>query len=66
MKVIVDLHAAPGSQTGSTVSSSRDGFMEWGQTDQNIQDTVAVIDFLTARYKLYNPIPSHAFFHITF
>ncbi|GFS46765.1 hypothetical protein Acr_00g0104040 [Actinidia rufa] len=50
MKVIVDLHAAPGSQTGSTVSSSRDGFMEWGQTDQNIQDTVAVIDFLTGRY----------------
>ncbi|KAH7846952.1 hypothetical protein Vadar_020058 [Vaccinium darrowii] len=50
MKVIVDLHAAPGSQTGSTVSSSRDGFMEWGETDESIRETLAVIDFLTARY----------------
>ncbi|KAF7139432.1 hypothetical protein RHSIM_Rhsim07G0200700 [Rhododendron simsii] len=50
LKVIVDLHAAPGSQTGSTVSSSRDGFMEWGETEENIQETVAIIDFLTARY----------------
>ncbi|XP_052190885.1 probable glucan 1,3-beta-glucosidase A [Diospyros lotus] len=50
MKVIVDLHAAPGSQTATTVSSSRDGFMEWGQTEKNIEDTVAIIDFLTARY----------------
>ncbi|KAL7245716.1 hypothetical protein ACSBR2_000949 [Camellia fascicularis] len=50
MKVIIDLHAAPGSQTNSAVSSSRDGFVEWGQTDQNIQETVDVIDFLTARY----------------
>ncbi|CAL5332843.1 unnamed protein product [Camellia sinensis] len=47
MKVIIDLHAAPGSQTNSAVSSSRDGFVEWGQTDQNIQETVDVIDFLT-------------------
>ncbi|CAL5383237.1 unnamed protein product [Camellia sinensis] len=50
MKVIIDLHAAPGSQTNSAVSSSRDGFVEWGQTDQNIQETVDVIDFLTVRY----------------
>ncbi|CAL5386128.1 unnamed protein product [Camellia sinensis] len=47
MKVIIDLHAAPGSQTNSAVSSSRDGFVEWGQTDQNVQETVDVIDFLT-------------------
>ncbi|KAF5955204.1 hypothetical protein HYC85_008060 [Camellia sinensis] len=50
MKVMIDLHTAPGSQTNSAVNSSRDGFVEWGQTDQNIQETVDVIDFLTARY----------------
>ncbi|KAA8538042.1 hypothetical protein F0562_027378 [Nyssa sinensis] len=49
-KVIIDLHAAPGSQNGYEHSSSRDGSQEWGQTDQNIQETVSVIDFLTARY----------------
>ncbi|KAB1199825.1 putative glucan 1,3-beta-glucosidase A [Morella rubra] len=31
-------------------TSSRDGSQEWGKTDDNIQQTVAVIDFLTARY----------------
>uniref|UniRef100_A0A5B7BU40 Uncharacterized protein n=1 Tax=Davidia involucrata TaxID=16924 RepID=A0A5B7BU40_DAVIN len=50
INVIIDLHAAPGSQNGFEHSSSRDGSQEWGQTDQNIQETVAVIDFLTARY----------------
>ncbi|XAR48580.1 Glucan 1,3-beta-glucosidase, partial [Bertholletia excelsa] len=50
LKVIIDLHAAPGSQSEATFSSSRDGFMEWGETEQSIKDTVAVIDFLTARY----------------
>lgn len=52
MKVIVDLHAAPGSQNGWEHSSSRDGSLQWGQTDANIQDTVAVIDFLANRYNL--------------
>ncbi|XP_043712913.1 probable glucan 1,3-beta-glucosidase A [Telopea speciosissima] len=50
VKVIIDLHAAPGSQNGYEHSSSRDGSQEWGNTDENIQQTVSVIDFLTARY----------------
>lgn len=47
MKVIVDLHAVPGSQNGNDHSGSRDGFGEWG--DSNIQETVDVIDFLAQR-----------------
>ncbi|CAK9174264.1 unnamed protein product [Ilex paraguariensis] len=50
LNVIIDLHAAPGSQNGFEHSASRDGSQEWGLTDDNIQQTVAVIDFLTARY----------------
>ncbi|RVW56256.1 putative glucan 1,3-beta-glucosidase A [Vitis vinifera] len=50
VNVIIDLHAAPGSQNGWEHSASRDGSQEWGKTDQNIQKTVAVIEFLTARY----------------
>ncbi|KAF8377279.1 hypothetical protein HHK36_030654 [Tetracentron sinense] len=50
VKVIIDLHAAPGSQNGWEHSGSRDGSQEWGKTDENIQETVAVIEFLTARY----------------
>ncbi|PRQ21502.1 putative glucan 1,3-beta-glucosidase [Rosa chinensis] len=50
LKVIIDLHAAPGSQNGYEHSASRDGSQEWGQTDANIQQTVDVIEFLTARY----------------
>ncbi|KAL0432725.1 UNVERIFIED_CONTAM: putative glucan 1,3-beta-glucosidase A [Sesamum latifolium] len=50
IKIIVDLHGAPGSQNGAEHSSSRDGSQEWGQTDDNIKQTVNVIDFLTARY----------------
>jgi aryl-phospho-beta-D-glucosidase BglC (GH1 family) len=50
VKVIIDLHAAPESQNGWEHSSSRDGSQEWGKTDKNIQQTVAVIDFLTSRY----------------
>ncbi|THG06046.1 hypothetical protein TEA_019413 [Camellia sinensis var. sinensis] len=46
IKVIIDLHAALGSQNGF---EHRDGFQEWGLSDQNIQQTVDVIDFLTAR-----------------
>lgn len=49
MKIIVDLHAAQGSQNGNDHSGTRDGFQEWG--DSNIQDTVAVIDFLAARFQ---------------
>ncbi|GLT93839.1 hypothetical protein SLE2022_116130 [Rubroshorea leprosula] len=50
VKIIIDLHAAPGSQNGWEHSSSRDGSQDWGQTDDNIQQTVVVIDFLTARF----------------
>ncbi|KAL3733222.1 hypothetical protein ACJRO7_022707 [Eucalyptus globulus] len=50
VNIIIDLHAAPGSQNGYEHSSSRDGSQEWGATDANIQQTVAVIEFLTARY----------------
>ncbi|KAJ1398637.1 Glycoside hydrolase, family 5 [Sesbania bispinosa] len=48
MKVIVDLHALPGSQNGQPHSASRDGYREWG--DSYIPDTVATIDFLAERY----------------
>lgn len=48
MKVIVDLHAAPGSQNGNPHSATRDGSREWG--DSYIPQTVSVIDFLAARY----------------
>lgn len=50
LKVIIDLHAAPDSQNGWQHSASRDGSQEWGQTDANIEKTVQVIEFLTARY----------------
>jgi aryl-phospho-beta-D-glucosidase BglC (GH1 family) len=49
LKVILDLHAAPGSQNGFEHSSSRDGFIEWGQTE-NIEESVRIIEFFTARY----------------
>lgn len=47
MKVIVDLHAAQGSQNGNEHSSTRDGYQEWGES--NVQETVDVIDFLASR-----------------
>ncbi|GAU34391.1 hypothetical protein TSUD_217310 [Trifolium subterraneum] len=50
IKIIIDLHAAPGSQNGFQHSSSRDGSQEWGKSDENIKQTVDVISFLTARY----------------
>ena len=47
--VIIDLHAAPGSQNPWEHSSSRDGTQEWGTSDANIAETVQVIDFLASR-----------------
>ncbi|KAK6922982.1 Glycoside hydrolase, family 5 [Dillenia turbinata] len=47
MKVIIDLHAAQGSQNGNDHGGTRDGYQEWG--DSYIQDTVRVIDFLARR-----------------
>lgn len=51
MKVIVDLHAAQGSQNGRSHSATRDGYQEWG--DSYIPDTVATIDFLTERFNFF-------------
>ncbi|MED6181441.1 hypothetical protein PIB30_019338 [Stylosanthes scabra] len=48
IKVIVDLHACPGSQNGAPHSATRDGYQEWG--DSYIPDTLATIDFLAQRY----------------
>ncbi|XP_027939305.1 probable glucan 1,3-beta-glucosidase A [Vigna unguiculata] len=50
LKIIIDLHAAPGSQNGFQHSGSRDGSLEWGTTDESINQTIYVIDFLSARY----------------
>ena len=52
MKVIVDLHAVQGSQNGNEHSGARDGYQEWGAS--NVQDTVAVIDFLAQRFSKLN------------
>nr|GMC48504.1 probable glucan 1,3-beta-glucosidase A [Ipomoea batatas] len=41
VKVIIDLHAAPGSQNGWEHSASRDGSQEWGNSQDYIQQTVA-------------------------
>ncbi|GJR51157.1 probable glucan 1,3-beta-glucosidase A [Tanacetum coccineum] len=53
LKVILDLHAAPGSQNGFEHSATRDGLIEWGITDENIQETVRVIEFFTTRYAAF-------------
>ncbi|PKA59482.1 hypothetical protein AXF42_Ash016506 [Apostasia shenzhenica] len=50
VKVILDLHAAPGSQNGWDHSGTRDGLQSWGQTDDTIVQSVATIDFLASRY----------------
>ncbi|PVH64561.1 hypothetical protein PAHAL_2G303700 [Panicum hallii] len=50
LDVIVDLHAAPGAQNPYEHSATRDGSQEWGTTDENIAQTVQVIDFLASRY----------------
>lgn len=50
--VIIDLHAAPGSQNGYEHSASRDGSQEWGTTDAIIAQTVQVIEFLASRSAL--------------
>lgn len=47
--VIVDLHAAPGSQNGDAHSGTRDGYLEWPSQD-NIDKSISVIDFLAGRY----------------
>ncbi|KAF7836719.1 putative glucan 1,3-beta-glucosidase A [Senna tora] len=53
LKIILDLHATPGCQNSGAHSSARDGTIEWGKTNETIQQTLDVIDFLTARESLY-------------
>ncbi|KAL5225625.1 hypothetical protein ABZP36_012264 [Zizania latifolia] len=48
LKVIIDLHAAPGSQNKQAHSGSRDGIVGWG--DAKIDETVQVIKALADRY----------------
>ena len=48
--MIIDLHAAEGSQNRFEHSGTRDGEIEWG--DSYIPNTVQVIDFLAERFLL--------------
>lgn len=48
--VIVDLHAAPGSQNGMEHSGTRDGSIEWPFSQDDIDQSISVIDFLAGRY----------------
>nr|GMC77000.1 probable glucan 1,3-beta-glucosidase A [Ipomoea batatas] len=48
LKVLLELHAAPGSQNGFAPSAPRDGTLGWGI--DSVSPTVAVIEFLAARY----------------
>ncbi|KAF7815593.1 putative glucan 1,3-beta-glucosidase A [Senna tora] len=50
LKVILDLHAAPGSQNGVAHSTTRDGSLEWGKTYDTIEHTLKVIEFYANRY----------------
>eukprot|EP00271_Cylindrocystis_brebissonii_P009938 TRINITY_DN2565_c0_g1_i1.p1 TRINITY_DN2565_c0_g1~~TRINITY_DN2565_c0_g1_i1.p1 ORF type:complete len:718 (+),score=135.32 TRINITY_DN2565_c0_g1_i1:62-2155(+) len=51
IRVVVCLHAVPGSQNGWEHSASRDGIAEWGQKDTpHIANTLRVIEFLASRY----------------
>ncbi|XP_056685240.1 putative UDP-arabinose 4-epimerase 2 [Spinacia oleracea] len=50
IQVIIDLHAAPGSQNGNEHRATRDGSLEWAKTDETVQQSVDVINFLASRY----------------
>ncbi|KAI5069678.1 hypothetical protein GOP47_0015979 [Adiantum capillus-veneris] len=55
MKIIIDLHAVPGSQNGQEHSASIDGVSQWATgSDDNGQSyidlTLQVIEFLASRY----------------
>ncbi|XBJ22911.1 hypothetical protein VPH35_001211 [Triticum aestivum] len=52
--VIIDLHAAPGSQNPDAHSGGRDGSQTWG--DSQIVQTVQVIDFLAASFTVQDNI----------
>ncbi|XP_024542491.1 probable glucan 1,3-beta-glucosidase A [Selaginella moellendorffii] len=51
ISVLVDLHAAPGSQSQWQHCGTRDGVSEWAKANTSyISDTLSVIEFLTSRY----------------
>ncbi|PKU69999.1 hypothetical protein MA16_Dca022130 [Dendrobium catenatum] len=50
IKVIIDIHAMESSQNGWEHSGTRDGLQSWGQTDDSIDQSILVVDFLTSRY----------------
>ncbi|KAF7816943.1 putative glucan 1,3-beta-glucosidase A [Senna tora] len=56
LKVILDLHSAPYSQNGVATSTTRDGSLKWGQTNETIQQTLEVIDFFAARYEKHKSL----------
>jgi aryl-phospho-beta-D-glucosidase BglC (GH1 family) len=51
IQVIIDMHAAPGSQNGQEHSASRDGVSEWAQQGgaDYVAETITAIDFLASR-----------------
>ena len=50
MRVYLNLYGAPGSQNGFESSGTRDGIADWAQSTSHIDDTVAAVEFLAARY----------------
>ncbi|CAI7914427.1 unnamed protein product [Closterium sp. NIES-54] len=50
MRVLLSLHAAPGSQNGYEHSASRDGIPDWAASQVNIDRTVEAIDWFAQRY----------------
>jgi glucan 1,3-beta-glucosidase len=50
IKILLDIHGAPGSQNGQD-HSGRTGSYKWHKNDQNIIKTLDVIDQLARRYK---------------
>eukprot|EP00253_Pinus_taeda_P031831 PITA_31831 len=56
IKVIIDLHVALGSQNCDEHSGTRDGFIEWPESQENIDKILSVIDFLAARYSAHSAL----------
>lgn len=50
IKVLIDMHGAPGSQNGD-MHSGLEGIMDWHKDDANIRRTIDVLEKLAARYK---------------
>src|SRR5688572_21082356 len=53
LKILLDLHTAPGSQNGFD-HSGRAGTIEWHTGGGNITHTVEIIEKLALRYGIYN------------